>query len=941
MTEMTVREFISKWRRVELKERSAAQEHFIDLCHLVGHPTPAEADPKGEWFTFEAGVDKTGGGQGWADVWMRDHFAWEYKGLHKDLVEAYKQLLRYHENLGQPPLLVVSDMQRIVIHTKWTNTMPRVYSFTIEQLEQDTFFNYLKALFYNPESLHPREHADSMTKQAAEKFAGLAEELRNAGYAPRKVAHFLTQVLFCFFAEDIGLLPRGPKGEAGIFTEILAETRHERRHLFPTYTRDLFRAMAAGGNVLFRDIAHFNGGLFEGDSFDIPELTSEQIGQLQTAAGLDWSAVEPTIFGTLFERGLDPAKRSQLGAHYTSKADITAIVEPVLMAPLSREWAEMQEAIAGAGAGAVHEPPLQEMRDRFLAKLGSTRVLDPACGSGNFLYVSLNLLKDLEKAVIQHPAFEGLPPVEPRFVTPRQLYGIEISEYAHELASVVVWIGYIQWFRSNGYGYDERPVLQKLGNIECKDAILGQRDDGTLYKPEWPEVEVIVSNPPFLGGKKMRAELGDEYVDALSQLYGSLIHGDADLVTYWFQQAYEHLVRGRTKRVGLLATQGIRGQNNRRVLERINQTGDIFFAESDRPWIQDGVAVRVSMVGFDDGSEATRVLDGVEVHEIHADLTADINLTRAKRLQENANIVFMGVTRGGPFELPPELAKTMLEAPLNPNGRPNSDVVRPWRNAADITKQSRDYWIIDFGVNRTLEEAALYELPFEHVKNHVKPQRERSRTTRTEWWLHERPRPEMRSALEGLGRFIVTPLVSKHRVFVWFDITTVPENLLNVFARDDDYFFGVLHAHPHEIWALRQGTQLESRPRYTPTTAFETYPFPWPPGKEPASPPGPLSTSGEGEAHEKWAAIGEAARELNEKREAWLNPPNADAAVLKTRTLTKLYNAMPEWLRLAHEKLDRAVYAAYGWEYPLEDEEILRRLLALNLERAGRDHPLP
>src|SRR5690554_4669891 len=506
MTSMTPREFIDKWRRVELKERSMAQEHFIDICRLVGHPTPAEADPTGEWFVFEAGADKTAGGHGWADVWKRGYFAWEYKGPDRDLDAAYNQLLQYRESLENPPLLVVSDHLRFRIHTNWTNTVKRVYEFTLEYLTDATHLNNLRALFHNPERLHPHEQADKMTEAAAAKFAGLADELRRKGHAPRKVAHFLTQVLFCFFAEDIGLLAPGPDSNLGIFSWILKHTQREKRHLFPSYTRDLFRSMATGGNVLTQDIRHFNGGLFTpGDEFWVPELTGDQLSLLYDASRLDWSAVEPSIFGTLFERGLDPAKRSQIGAHYTSKDDIKAIVEPVLMAPLRREWAEISAQLpADNSAPGPSAKERQRIRDGFLKRLSRVRVLDPACGSGNFLYVSLGLLKDLEKQVITHPAFEDLPDVEPRFVTPQQLYGIEISEYAHELASVVVWIGYIQWFRNNGYLYDQKPVLQKLSNIECKDAILGVREDGTLYKPDWPEVDVIVGNPPFLGGNKIR-----------------------------------------------------------------------------------------------------------------------------------------------------------------------------------------------------------------------------------------------------------------------------------------------------------------------------------------------------------------------------------------------------------------------------------------------------
>jgi len=801
---MDAREFIRKWRGVTLKEQSAAHEHFLDICALVGHPTPAEADPHGEWYRFERNVEKSGGGLGRADVWMKDHFAWEYKGPHKDLDAAYQQLLRYHESLGQPPLLVVSDYQRYEIHTKWPNTMPRVYKFELEDLTDPTPLHYLRSLFYEPDALHPREFADAMTEEAARRFAALADELRK-DTAPRPVAHFLTQVVFCLFAEDIGLLPRGPQGEAGIFTEIVRECQKDKYLQFGRYAEDLFRSMATGGNLLFKEIAHFNGGLFsENGGFKIPALGPEEMARLAFATELDWSAVEPSIFGNLFERGLDPNKRAQLGAHYTSKADIMAIVEPVLMWPLRREWKEMTSPLGLLSTSGEGEK--LALRNEFLAKLASVRALDPACGSGNFLYVSLNLLKDLEKEVIQHPTFDGLPPAVPR-VSPAQLYGIEISEYAHELASVVVWIGHIQWHRNNGYTYEERPILRKLNNILNMDAILGVTDDGTLYEPEWPEVDVIVGNPPFVGDKKMRGAMGDDYVEAIRGLYGERIPGQSDLVCYWFERARTEITKSRAKRAGLLATQAIRGGANRAVLDAIKQDGDIFFAYSDREWILDGAAVQVSMIGFDNGDESSKFLDGRPVEWINADLTALSNTTEARILTGNLNIAFIGTQKSGPFDISVEVAEQMLRAPINPNGRPNSDVIKPWINGEDITGRSRNMWIIDFN-DMPLEQAASYEAPFEFVKKNIKPLRDKSKTGNSIWWLHERPRPAFRNATVELVRYLCTPRVSKHRVFVWIQSEVIPDSATVAFARDDDYFFGVMHSRAHEVWALRQGTQL-------------------------------------------------------------------------------------------------------------------------------------
>jgi type II restriction/modification system DNA methylase subunit YeeA len=380
-----------------------------------------------------------------------------------------------------------------------------------------------------------------------------------------------------------------------------------------------------------------------------------------------------------------------------------------------------------------------------------------------------------------------------------------------------------------------------------------------------------------LGGKRLRTELGDEYVDALFALYDGRVSREADLVCYWFEKARAQIAAGKAKRVGLLATNSIRGGANRKVLARIKQSGDIFMAWSDRPWVLEGAAVRVSMIGFDGNQEKARTLDDKPVLAINADLTTLLDLSAVARPPENSNIAFMGDTKGGAFDITSEVVAGMLEAPLNPNGRPNSDVVRPWVNGLDITRQPRGMWIIDFGVNMAEEEAALYELPFEYVRKHAKPERDQNKRAayRDHWWIHAEARPAMIAALAAVPRYIATLTVAKHRLFVWLQHPTAPDHQLIVFARDDDYFFGVLHSRPHELWALRMGTSLEDRPRYTPTTTFETFPFPWPPGQEPVGDP-------------RVEAIAAAARELVAKRDAWLNA-GRDLTGLQELSITHIF----------------------------------------------------
>ena len=914
---MLPQEFISKWSRANLKESAASQEHFLDLCHLLEHPTPAEADADGSSFTFEKGARKSAGGNGFADVWKRGCFAWEYKGRNKSLDAAYQQLLQYREDLENPPLLVVCDLDRFEVHTNFTNTITQVHRFNTADLSRPETLAILRGILFDPESLRPGRTATGLTEDAAGEFSRLADMLRGRGVDPQEAAHFLTRIIFCLFAEDVGLLPDRH------FTRIVERTQG-RPPEFVRYTSELFEAMAHGGTSLLEDILHFNGNLFAGAQ--VLELNVPELAVVREASRFDWADVEPAIFGTLFERSLDPSKRSQIGAHYTHPDDIRAVVEPVLMAPLRREWEQVREQVsalterrrsANPGTNRRLRQEINRLLLDYLERLSKIRVLDPACGSGNFLYISMNLLKDLEKEVITFAGNSGmtLPLYQ---VTPGQLLGLEINPYAQELAQTAIWIGYIQWHRKNGFPVQRNPVLDPLDTIRHADAILDLTDPAHPLEPEWPEAAVIVGNPPFLGDKLMRGGLGDEYVDALRKLYAKRIPGQSDLVCYWFEKARAMVEKGQVKRVGLLATQGIRGGANRQVLQRIKESGDIFLAYADRPWILEGAAVHVSIVGFDDGSESHRLLEGQPVSSINSNLTGGIDLTQARRLIENLGATFQGTVKVGPFEIPESLAQEMLGKP-NVNGRSNSDVIKPWINSLDITRRPRKMWIIDFTPNMPLEDAAKYEAPFEYLRKTVYPERSKNRRERRAliWWIHGEPQVGMRAALTQLQRYIVTPTVSKHRLFVWQGCEILPDHQLIVAARDDDYIFGVLHSRVHELWALSMGTQLrekESGFRYTPTTTFETFPFPRP-------------------TPEQGKAIGEIAQELHRLREHWLNPPGLDETQLKTRTLTNLYNARPTWLDQLHQRLDRAVLDAYGWPADLANQDLLANLLALNLER--------
>ena len=861
--------FAAKWRNVDFGEKQASQEMFLDICALVGHPTPVEYGHS-EVFTFEKWVPG-----GFADAFLEGHFGWEFKGSNSDLEAGLGQLLRYQVHLKTPPLLIVSSFRTIWIQTNFQGMETVRHEIPVRDLDQSSHLDKLRYAFFAPAELRPNRSVDTVTRETADLFQEIVADMEQHNEDPEKLARYLNQIVFCLYAEDAGLLPGAP------FSQVVRD--HFRNpELFDRAIRNLFQQMAGGGLFGATEIAYFNGDLFS--NADTVELSTSALQRLVEATNKNWRNIEPSIFGTLFERALDASKRSYLGAHYTSADDIMLVVEPVVMAPLRAEWEAVQREVGNL----LIEDDADTARVRLAAfqqRLFEVEVLDPACGSGNFLYLTLRSLLDLEKQVIDFAATQGWDNLTPT-VKPDQMLGLEINPYAAELARTALWIGYIQWHQNNGFPYNQRPILTPLVSISKTDAILAEGDTGNPQEPEWPPAEFIIGNPPFLGSLPFRRQLGDEYTNAVYSLYGDRIPNSSDLCCYWFEKARAQIEDGNSRRAGLLATQAIRFQSNRPVLSRIKESGDIFAAISDQDWILDGAAVHISIVCFDDGSETDRTLDGQQVSNINADLTAGLDLTQAKPLDENLNISFAGDTKHGPFEISDSTARKML-GESNPHGKPNSDVVKPWLIGRDINQKSRNRWIIDFGVNMQENDAALYEAPFEYILAKVKPERDSHRDLRLKkyWWLHGRPRIEMRQALKGLSRYIVTSQVSSHRFFSHVDGKVLPDKTLVVFARDDDYFFGVLHSRVHEVWVFALGTQLreaKSGLRYIISTCFETFPFP-----EPTS--------------EQREAVAKAARELNRLREGWLNPPNAPESVLKKRTLTNLYNARPTWLQQVHE----------------------------------------
>lgn len=952
---MTPHEFLNKWRHVELKERSASQSHFNDLCALLGVVDPITADPIGEWFAFEKGASKTSGGEGWADVWKRGAFAWEYKGKRKNLDAAYQQLLQYSVALENPPLLIVSDMDRIRIQTNWTNTVQEVHEFTLEDVIDGAKRDRLRAAFTDPEVFKPTKTRQALTEETASEFATLAQRLRNRGHDAYQVAHFINRLVFCMFAEDVGLLPDH------LFTKMLEVSRSKPAE-FTANAQTLFAAMAQpGGKVGFTAIDWFNGGLFEDDH--VLPLSADDIHALLKAAKRDWSAIDPSILGTLFERGLDPAKRSQLGAHYTDRAKIMMIVQPVIIDPLTAEWAAAKAKIEALIASAPERtaekllsPAERAKRTKildeaaavhsaFIERLSQFRVLDPACGSGNFLYIALRALKDIEHRANLDAESLGLPRGFPR-VGPEAVLGIELNPYAAELARVSVWIGEIQWMRSNGFDAAKNPILRPLNTIECRDAVLN--DDGT--RAEWPVADVVIGNPPFLGASKHLRELGDDYTLRLRKAFKGLVAESADLVAYWFVQCLA--ASPYLQRAGFVSSNSIRSSGTNLALIAFSAEFRLFCAWSDLPWVVDGAAVRVSLVcGARDHHEKL-LLDGRLVASISTGLTeSDF---AAKKIPNQGHVIFRGPPKIGPFDVDGNVARGWLKEPLNPHGESNAKVLRPLWIANDVVRRPSDRWIIDFA-NMTVDNAALFESPFAHTKTHVQPVRADNRRPlrRDNWWLHGETIPALRREMRKHVRVIVTPMVSKHRIFSWMPVSVFPDQRLMVIARSDDTSFGVLHSKFHELWSIANCSWhgVGNDPVYNAGTVFETFPFP-----EGLTPNIPAAAYAD---DPRAQAIAAAAARLNELRENWLNPADlvvrepevvpgypdrilpkdaAAAKELQKRTLTNLYNARPQWLNNAHAALDQAVADAYGWgaewRAGMSDDDILARLFALNQQRA-------
>jgi hypothetical protein len=885
--------------------------------------------------------------------------------------ENYVRLLpSTHE---PPPFVLVCDVGHCIeIYANFRrdgkayDQFPDRRSFRIylEDLRDEMVQARLKAIWTNPVSLDPSLHAAKVTRDIATRIAKVSQALEKSGYAAEEVAMFLMRMLFTMFAEDVQLLPKD------CFKDLLKDCA-QKPEIFPGMMEDLWKAMDEGGftATIREKVKKFNGEFFKNRK--ALKLAREEIGELVAAANHDWKDVEPAIFGTFLEQALDPTDRRKLGAHYTPRAYVERLVIATVIDPLRAEWDNARSTADRQKAEGKADAAIKTVQ-AFHDKLCETRVLDPACGTGNFLYVSLELMKRLEgevlEALVNLGGQEGLA-LETHTVDPHQFLGIEVNPRAAAIAELVLWIGHLQWhFRNRGVAPSE-PILKAFKNIQNMDAVLkwdgypmpkvvdGREVYPNPRRPDWPKADYIVGNPPFVGGKDIRARMGGAYAEALWKAHRHM-NESADFVMYWWDRSADILLKPKSalKRFGFVTTNSISQVFQRRVMEthlNAKKPLSLIMTIPDHPWTKvtrDSAAVRIAMTVAQAGKYEGRLLEVVSEEavetdspvimfaekqgKINSDLTVGVDVTSALELKANAAISSPGIKlHGAGFIISPQEA---LHLGL---GRvPDLEKhIRIYRNGRDLMDRPRGVMVIDmFGLGAN-EVRSRFPAVYQYLLTTVKPERDGNNraTYRDNWWIFGEPRKDMRPALEHLPRYIATVETAKHRVFQFLDASILPDNMLIAFGLTDGHALGVLSSHIHVSWAMAQGGTLEDRPRYSKSRCFDPFPFP--------------------DATEaQKATIGAIAEELDAHRKRVLEEhPHL--------TLTGLYNVLERLktgatpnelnekerrifddglvliIKELHERLDAAVADAYGWPVDLAEEEVLARLVALNRERAKEE----
>jgi len=1016
--------FIARWRTADGSELANYQLFVTDLCRLldVPSPDPARDDTRDNAYVFERRVSfRHGDGSssnGRIDCYKRGHFVLEAKKIRLDVAskgfddalqrargqaEGYARALPADE--GRPPFLIVVDVGQVIeLYADFTRSGatytpfpdPRSHRIRLADLAERGLRERLRMLWRDPLALDPTRASARVTREIAGHLARIARTLEGAGHHPELVAGFLTRCLFSMFAEDVGLLPR-ENGE-GAFTTLLETLQNSPQQFVPLLAA-LWREMDSGGFsvVLRATLPRFNGKLFKQP--EVIALDREQIGLLLQAAHADWTQVEPAIFGTLLERALSPGERHALGAHYTPRAYVERLVLPTVVEPLRSEWRNVQ----AAALLLANEGKLDAARaevDAFHHRLCQIRVLDPACGSANFLYVTLEHMKRLEGEVLDqlHAFGRGQQRLEAEGLTvdPHQFLGLELNPRAAAIAELVLWIGYLQWhFRTSGSGLPPQPILKDFRNIECRDAVLAcdgvetvldergvpvSRWDGVTTKAHpvtgeqvpdenartplqryvnprkanWPQADYIVGNPPFIGAGGMRAALGDGYVEALRKTWNE-VPESADLVMFWWHHAAQLVAQGKVQRFGLITTNSLRQTFNRRVVQAALDKGlSLAFAVPDHPWVDsaDGAAVRIAMTVGVPGSSEGRLLSVTAEHEgrgdgldvslseqaglLHADLRIGANVAVAKALKATSKISNRGLEIGGAGFIVTAADAARLEADAP---------IKSYRNGRDLTDRPRGVKLIDlFGLTAD-DVRARYPATYQWVLERVKPERDHNRmdSVRENWWLHRRLREDLRASLAGLSRYIATVETAKHRTFQFLDADMAPDNMLVCLASADATHLGVLSSGVHIVWALAAGGTLEDRPRYNKSRCFETFPFPV---ANPDQVTRIRDLAEQLDAHRKRQQAAHATLTLTGMYNVLEKLRRGEVLTAKEKTIHE--QGLVSVLKTLHDELDAAVLDAYGWsdlraaladpaQKDAASETLLVRLVALNAERVAEE----
>ena len=960
------------------------------------------------------------------------------KSWDKVMIAAKKQAEDYARalptNHDYPPFLLIVDVGNVIeVYADFSGQGRNYahfpdrqnYRLSMDDLLDEQVQGRLRAIWTDPQSLDPTKISAKVTEDIAERLAKVAKSLERR-HDPKDIAEFLMRCLFTMFAEDVGLLPG--KG----FEQLLERMVETPDHFAPAL-ESLWAVMDTGGYAphLNATLKRFNGLLFK--SRHALKLDEDDIRELWLASRKDWRDVEPAIFGTLLERALDAKERGKLGAHFTPRVYVERLVVPTIIAPLRSDWEEVQALIDDLQRQGKDDAAIEAVR-AFHHRLCTTRVLDPACGTGNFLYVALELMKRLEGEVLE--TLEGLGEDEARLlldgetVGPRQFYGLELNPRAVPIADLVLWIGFLKWqLRTVEVKDLPEPILHAYGTIKHQDALLAydsmemlrdeagkplSRWDGETMKlhpitgeeipdpdatmelyqyvnprrAEWPPVEFIVGNPPFIGGKDMRAELGDGYAEAAWKVRKE-VPGGADFVMHFWDEAATRLLakppkdaRGENplRRFGFITTNSITQTFSRRVVERHMNAKlplSLVYAIPDHPWLKasDKAAVRIAMTVAVRGERQGKLAEVVRESGLSTDtpevkletdegkitsaLRLGADMSKALPLLANEELSSPGVKlHGSGFIVSPKTASDLGLGSQEGLGRH----IRPYRNGRDLASKPRGVMVIDlFGLS-TSDVRKRFPETYQHVLENVKPERDQNNRAsyRDNWWIFGEPRSDLRPALVGLNRYIATIETAKHRFFQFLDGSILPDNMLVAVAIPTPNAISLLSSRLHVAWMLGAGGTLEDRPRYNKTKCLDPFPFPVLTNAQSTK----LDQLGERLdtfrkerlAEHDFLTMTDMYNVLERYREL---DHKADVPPLSEKELDIAKAAQISVLKNIHDEIDREVFAAYGWEdlgqrrvgrpgattpsphkspdQEAAEEELLVRLVALNQERAAEE----